>query len=437
MGINRFMDITIDLKNYNKKSTIFNRIASRAIIKNKDKYLLIFSKYGDYKFPGGGVNKGEELKAAMVREVKEETGYYVKIDSIKKYGKVHEIRKGEYQDILEMTSHYYFCDVSSKVGNRNLDEYEKEYDYQIVWITLEEAIEKNKKLTDLDKFPWVIRETKVMEYILNEQYLNTFVLPYIPEDMRELIKGHYFERDSIGCSGSDIYLFENDLVLKVENKRDESDGEYEMIKWLEDKLPVPIAVKYYTNGKINYLLMTKLKGKMVCHKDIIKDSENMARLLARGLKQLWHVNIEDCPRKIDINYKLTRAYYNVVNNLVDIENTEPEIFSENGFKNPMDLYDYLHKNRPSEDFVLIHGDYCLPNVFINNNEISGYLDLGYCGIGDKWQDIALAVRSMKSNMCDIGKESEYEKLYKIFFDELGIEPDESKIKYYILLDELF
>ena len=431
------MDIIIDLNNYNKESSVFNRTASRAIIKNGDKYVLVFSKYGDYKFPGGGAKKGEELENAMVREVEEETGYHVKVDSIKKYGKVLEIRKGEYQDIMEMISHYYFCDVYSKTGNRNLDEYEKEYNYQIVWMTLEEAIEKNKRITDFDKIPWVIRETKVMEYILNQQYLNTFVFPYIPEDMKELINDHYFEKDLIGCSESGIYLFENDLVLKVESKRDESDGEYEMIKWLEDKLPVPKVVKYYTNGKTNYLLMTKLKGKMACHEDILNDSENMARLLARGLKQLWQVNIEGCPRKIDINYGLKRAYFNVVNNLVDIENTEPETFSENGFKNPMDLYDYLHLNRPSEDFVLVHGDYCLPNIFIDNNEISGYLDLGYCGMGDKWQDIALAVRSMHHNLRDIGKESEYKKLYKIFFEELGIEPDESKIKYYILLDELF
>lgn len=48
------MEITIDLKNYNSENSIFKRSAARGIISKGDKYLLIYSKYGDYKFPGGG-----------------------------------------------------------------------------------------------------------------------------------------------------------------------------------------------------------------------------------------------------------------------------------------------------------------------------------------------------------------------------------------------
>jgi 8-oxo-dGTP pyrophosphatase MutT (NUDIX family) len=161
------MEITLDLKNYSSKNTIFKRTAARAIITEGDKYLLIFSKYGDYKFPGGGLEKGEQIQETLLREVQEETGYHVVMDSVKKYGKVFERRKGEYDDILEMESHYFFCEVESKVGSRNLDEYEEEYNYQIVWITLPEAIEKNKQVTDLNTCPWVIRDTKVMEFLIS------------------------------------------------------------------------------------------------------------------------------------------------------------------------------------------------------------------------------------------------------------------------------
>ena len=373
----------------------------------------------------------------MVREVQEETGYHVVIDSIKKYGKVHERRKGEYNDIMEMESHYFFCEVESEVSGRNLDEYEEEYNYQIVWMTLPEAIEKNKKVTNFDTCPWVIRDTKVMKFLVNEQYLGGKIFPSIPEDMKALINGHSFETDSIGCSGTHIFMFDNELVLKVEHKRNESDSEYQMMNWLQDKLPVPRIVKFYTDGKNNYLLMTRLKGKMACDPNILEDRETMARLLARGLKRLWQVDIKCCPRTTNLDYKLARALDRVNNNMVDVDNVEPETFAANGFKNPMALYEFLRDNRPEEETVLIHGDYCLPNVFFENNDVSGYLDLGYCGVADKWQDIALAVRSMHHNLQDIGKEEEYPLLYNIFFEELGIEPDEVKIRYYILLDELF
>ncbi|NLM36030.1 MAG: NUDIX domain-containing protein [Clostridiales bacterium] len=85
------------------------------------------------------------MKEALVREVQEETGYHVIIDSIKKYGTFFERRRGTSEDVLEMNSHYFFCEVEAEVSVRNLDEYEKEYNYKMVWLTLPEAIEKISK----------------------------------------------------------------------------------------------------------------------------------------------------------------------------------------------------------------------------------------------------------------------------------------------------
>jgi len=72
----------------------------------------------------------------------------------------------------------------------------------------------------------------------------------------------------------------------------------------------------------------------------------------------------------------------------------------------------------------------LPNIFFNNRSVSGFIDLSNCGIADKWQDIALCVRSLKHNLGN-------ENYTDLLFEELGIKIDNDKIKYYILLDELF
>ena len=49
-----------------------HRNAVRAVILRGQELLMIYSaNVGDYKFPGGGVNKGETHKQALVREVKE------------------------------------------------------------------------------------------------------------------------------------------------------------------------------------------------------------------------------------------------------------------------------------------------------------------------------------------------------------------------------
>ncbi len=126
------------------------------------------------------------------------------------------------------------------------------------------------------------------------------------------------------------------------------------------------------------------------------------------------------------------------NNLVDVDDAEPETFGANGFENPEALLTWLQTHKPEYEPVLSHGDFCLPNIFLQDNQVTGFIDLGATGIGDKWRDIALCHRSLKHN-CDgtFG-----DKVYPDFnpdllFEELGIDPNSEKIRYYILLDELF
>lgn len=159
-------ELTLDLKDYVEDGTVFKRKAVRGIIKHNNKYLAIHGKYGDYKFPGGGMKQGEQIYETLIREVQEETGYKVIPNSISDYILVHEKRKGDPDDLLEMDSWYYFCDIEEILYERNLDEYEKEYDYQVVWMSLEDMIQKNERVTQYDKIPWVIREIMVMNDLL-------------------------------------------------------------------------------------------------------------------------------------------------------------------------------------------------------------------------------------------------------------------------------
>jgi len=88
--------------------------------------------------------------------------------------------------------------------------------------------------------------------------------------------------------------------------------------------------------------------------------------------------------------------------------------------------------------VFSHGDYCLPNIFLENGQIAGFIDLDKAGICDKWNDIALCYRSLKHNFDGSYGGEVYEDFNpKMLFEKLGIEPDWEKIKFYLLLDELF
>lgn len=260
---------------------------------------------------------------------------------------------------------------------------------------------------------------------------------YLPEELKRMLEGQTYTMDDIGMSESQVLIFE-DKVLKIRPQTEETESECVMLTWLDGKLPVPKLLFHACENGIDYLLMSKIHGKMSCDEAYMENPRELVSLLAKALKLLWQVDISDCPMTWDVKRKLPITEQNVTMGLVDMDNVEPETFGENGFKNPQELLEWLIANQPKEEQTLVHGDFCLPNIFLKDNEVAGYIDIGRMGIGDKWQDIALCYRSLKHNFGGKYTQKIYEDFNPdILFEELGIEPDWEKINYFILLDELW
>lgn len=259
----------------------------------------------------------------------------------------------------------------------------------------------------------------------------------IPYNIKNLIHEEMYSIDDVGMSDSTVIVF-NDKILKIQTISEEAENEIRVMELLQGKLPVPKVLGYERDDRKIYLLMTKVPGDMACSDKYMKDPELLTTILAEGLQMLWNVDINDYPYTWNLEKKLQIAKYAVVNNLVDIEDAEPYTFGENGFKNPNHLLEWLINNKPEEELVLSHGDFCLPNIFLENGKVSGYIDLGRAGIADKWQDIALCYRSLLHNFGGKYTGIKYQGFNADrLFEKLGLEPNWEKIRYYILLDELF
>ena len=259
----------------------------------------------------------------------------------------------------------------------------------------------------------------------------------LPEKIKNMIDGEQYSVDDIGMSAATVIML-SDKVLKIQDEGDESEAEYRMMTWLQDKLPVPKVLAFEKmNGK-SYLLMSRAKGVMSCDESVLQEPDRLTELLAQGLKMLWSVDISDCPCRFDIDKKLDMARYNGEHDLVDVDKMEPETFGEGGCESPRHLLQWLEENRPAEEPVLVHGDFCLPNIFVKEKKVSGFIDLSKCGIADKWQDIALGYRSLIHNYDgSYGTVVNVEMNPEILFEKLGMKPDWEKIRYYLLMDELF
>lgn len=259
----------------------------------------------------------------------------------------------------------------------------------------------------------------------------------IPTRIQERIAGKTCSMDQLGKSGAEVLLFE-DMVLKIEGQGPDSENEYQMMTWLQSRLPVPRVICREVAGGISYLLMSKIPGKPACDGGFLEDPHKLTALLADSFQMLWSVDTANCPRRNQLEQKLALAEYQVAHHLVNTEDAEPGTYGPGGFRDPEQLLQWLQENRPKETPVLSHGDFCLPNILLESGRVNGFIDLSRSGTADKWQDLALCYRSLNHNMNgDYGGKAYSGFQDKLLFEALNLEPDWAQIRYYILLDELF
>ena|SRR3989338_5297304 len=120
---------------------------------NEEKILLLYRFKGGeeyYVFPGGGVEDGETLEQAAIREAKEETGLTVTLKR-----KLWEHENGE------RTEHFYLVDTFSgdlKIGGPEEARQSEDNVYRLGWILLD-------KVKDLKLLPEIIKNRILEEFV--------------------------------------------------------------------------------------------------------------------------------------------------------------------------------------------------------------------------------------------------------------------------------
>ena len=162
----------LDKKDYADCTHLFSRNSARSIVIRDGKIAMIHSqKYDYYKFPGGGIEKGEDPIEAMIRETREEAGLIVMPETIREYGYVHRIQKSDYDaaDCFVQDNFYYFCDALENLSSQDLDDYEAEESYQLVFVDPETAIKANRSVKESPYNPVMFeREARVLEMLLSQ-----------------------------------------------------------------------------------------------------------------------------------------------------------------------------------------------------------------------------------------------------------------------------
>ena len=166
----------MDKKDYSECTHTFTRDSARSIIIRDKKIAMIHSlQYDYYKFPGGGIENGEDPIEAMIRETREEAGLVVIPETIKEYGYVHRIQKSDKDqtECFVQDNYYYLCEVENEPIPQELDEYEAKESYRLEYIDAKTAIRKNRNIKESPYNNMMFeREALVLELLQSEGLLN-------------------------------------------------------------------------------------------------------------------------------------------------------------------------------------------------------------------------------------------------------------------------
>ncbi|MGZ0146530.1 NUDIX domain-containing protein [Kribbella sp. WER1] len=144
------------------------RTAVRGVLARGDELLLLASRHGDYKFPGGGVESGETFEQALRREFHEECGYAGVLVGAELATTREEVpaREAEY-DVFAMTSYYFTCSGGVPGRAQYLEAYEADLELTPVWVTAADALAANQRVlaSRVGVMRWLVREIAVLEWL--------------------------------------------------------------------------------------------------------------------------------------------------------------------------------------------------------------------------------------------------------------------------------
>ena len=194
------------------------------------------------------------------------------------------------------------------------------------------------------------------------------------------------------CSPEARVYFSSDNGLFIKRspkgslKREADVTEYFHVKGLGAK------VIDYVSADEDWLVTEAVSGEDLTHESYISRPQWLCDTLASTLRELHSLDFTDCPVQ-----NRNEEYLATVNEGLKIGRFDPT-FCDNR-ANAEEVYSEIAKSSFLLDGqVLLHGDYCLPNIMFDRNKFSGFIDLGNGGVGDRHIDVFWGIWTLEFNL---------------------------------------
>lgn len=151
----------------------------------------------------------------------------------------------------------------------------------------------------------------------------------------------------------------------------------------------------YRRSDHDWLLTRRIAGEDCTHQEYLADPKRLCDTLAEHLQMLHSLEHIHCPIPDHTARYLATATENHKTGHYDTS-----LFPDNwGYRSAGEAWSVVERYGSCLcTDTLLHGDYCLPNIILEDWQFRGFIDLGNGGVGDRHVDIFWGIWTLFFNL---------------------------------------
>lgn len=217
-----------------------------------------------------------------------------------------------------------------------------------------------------------------------------FDAPFLPESMRILLEGARIYDSSCSRQTRTLLIEGAQRCFLKLDEQGKLAREAAMLRWLGGFAPVPQLLDYVSGPEGDFLLTIALEGEDGIAEAHLADPQRLARILGESLRRFHALPAKGCPFPHRNEELIKEAEANIA-----IGRFDPNVFT---FDPARAAQRFVELKTIALEDVLMHGDYCLPNLILKDWSLAGFVDLGNSGIGDRHNDLWWGIWTLEYNL---------------------------------------
>lgn len=151
----------------------------------------------------------------------------------------------------------------------------------------------------------------------------------------------------------------------------------------------------YESLEADWLLTRRVPGEDCLDPAYLEDPVRLCDTTAELLRSLHETDISGCPVP-----NRTADYLETARRNFAAKRYDTGLFPDNwGYASAEEAWQVVQtQGHLLKADTLLHGDYCFPNIMLDNWKFSGFIDLGAGGVGDKHVDLFWGTWSLQFNL---------------------------------------